>query len=75
MQPTSYFLQKSDKLSPSAIVAFYDVSPAVDANPEAWEDGSVIPGYLPSRISINSKRILELLKNITDTTMIKAPCM
>lgn len=75
MKLTYDAVAKSEKLSSCAIVAFYDVAPSVVNNLEAWEEGSLVPGYLPSRVSINSKRILELLKTITDTTMNEAPCM
>jgi len=56
-------------------VAFYDVPSSVAHNLKAWEEGSLVPSYTPCRISINSKKILELLKSITDTTMNEAPCM
>lgn len=66
---------KSEELRSCAIAAFYVVPPSAVNNLEAWEEGSQTPGCLPSRVSINSKKILELLKAITNTAMNEAPCM
>ncbi|KAH7110741.1 hypothetical protein EDB81DRAFT_954032 [Dactylonectria macrodidyma] len=73
MQLSYNVVNRSEKLSSCAIVAFYDVPVSVVDNLDAWEAGSQTPGYLPSRVSINSNKILELLKTITDTNMTKAP--
>jgi len=75
MESSSDVVSSSAKLKIHAITAFYDVPLSAANNLEAWEEGSLTPGYLPSRVSINSKRIIEILKKITDTTMTEVPCM
>ncbi|KLU88802.1 hypothetical protein MAPG_07785 [Magnaporthiopsis poae ATCC 64411] len=72
---TSLIVTGSERLRSCAIAAFYAVPPSAVNNLEAWEEGSQTPGCLPSRVSINSKKILELLKAITNTTMNEAPCV
>ncbi|KAK1758205.1 hypothetical protein QBC47DRAFT_134106 [Echria macrotheca] len=66
-------LDETTGLRPYAITAFYDVPPSAVNNLAAWQEGTEKPEYLPARVSINSKRIIELLKTITDTTFSDAP--
>lgn len=68
-------VSRSEKLRSCAIAAFYALPPSAGNNLEAWEEGSQTPDCLPSRVSINSKKIIELLKTITNTTMGGAPCI
>ncbi|KAK0727242.1 hypothetical protein B0T26DRAFT_124649 [Lasiosphaeria miniovina] len=75
MKLTSDVVNTTEDLKKYAITAFYDVPTSAVNNLGAWKEGSQTPEYLPSRVSINSKRILELLKTITDTTMNDAPCV
>jgi hypothetical protein len=75
MKLASEVINRSKELKQHAITAFYDVAPSAVNNLDAWQEGAQSPEYLPSRVSINSKKILELLKTITDTTMNDAPCM